>query len=286
MENIIRIKNGESIVNAQQKARTLKNATVIVEKGIYRESLEFDERDSGTTYIGESAVITGGLEVPYFETKDIPDNIKERLTVKASEKVRSIDLTSYGLTKDDWGEICPIGAYNTASKYDNANIGVNLEVFSGGKRMNIARYPNEGYLKFDDILDQGEPSEYPCQNYWKGWHEKRNHRGGAYIIDRETNKRIATWKNPENAWMFGYFFWDWADASTPITKIDIVNRTVYPEYVAIFGARKGGEYYFYNILEELDAPGEYYLDRENGMLYVYPYGETDTIEIALSEKLL
>ena len=77
MENIIIVKSGESIVSAQQKARNLKNATVIVEKGFYRELLEFDERDSGTTYIGEGAVLTGGLEVSYSETKDIPEEIKE-----------------------------------------------------------------------------------------------------------------------------------------------------------------------------------------------------------------
>lgn len=37
-----------------------------------------------------------------------------------------------------------------------------------------------------------------------------------------------------------------------------------------YGARKGGAYYFYNVLDELDAPGEWYLDRETGMLYFYP----------------
>ncbi len=286
MENIIRVKNGESIVAAQQKARELKNATVIVEKGVYRESLEFDERDSGTTYIGEGAVITGGLEVPYCDTKDISEEIKTRLTPEAAEKVRCIDLTAYGFTKDDWGEVYPIGAYHTARKYDGVKLGVNMEVFSDGKRMKIARYPNEGYLKLDNVKDQGDPREFPPQNYWENWDDRRNHDGGAYIIDRDTNKHISKWKEPETVWMFGYFYWDWADASTPVKKIDNINRAVYPEFVARFGARAGADYYFFNVLEELDAPGEYYLDRKNGLLYVYTYNVGDKIEISLSEKPL
>ena len=32
----------------------------------------------------------------------------------------------------------------------------------------------------------------------------------------------------------------------------------------------GMRYYVFNIAEELDAPGEYYIDRENSVLYFYP----------------
>ena len=77
---------------------------------------------------------------------------------------------------------------------------------------------------------------------------------------------------------------DWADASTPLLKIEPKNRLIYPKYVAYYGCRKGADYYFYNVLEELDAPGEYYLDRETGVLYFYAYEDGDTIEISLSDK--
>ena len=193
MKSIIRVKSGESIREAQLKARELKNATVIVEKGVYSESLEFDERDNGTTYIGEGAVITGGLEVSYCDTKDISEEIKARLTPEAAEKVRCIDLKKYGFSNDDWGEVYPIGAYHTARKYDGVKLGVNMEVFSDGKRMKIARYPNEGYLKLDNVKDQGDPGEFPPQNYWENWEGRRNHDGGSYIIDRDTNKYISKW---------------------------------------------------------------------------------------------
>ena len=33
------------------------------------------------------------------------------------------------------------------------------------------------------------------------------------------------------------------------------------------GERSDGRFYFYHILEELDRPGEWYLDRKTGILY-------------------
>ena len=285
MDNIIYVKAGGSIAEAQQKARNLPGSTVLVEAGVYREALTFDARDNGTKYIGCGAELSGGLSVKYEDTKPLPEDILPRLSPEAAAHIRRIELSEYGLTSSDWGEVFPIGTYCTANKYDGAKSGINLEVFSGGRRMCLARYPNEGYLKLDGILDCGDVREFPPQNFWEGWDERRNHRGGTYIVDRKTNKRIAAWKDPSTAWIFGYLYWDWADSSSPI-KVNTENRAIMPEYVSLFSARAGAEYYLFNVLEELDAPGEYYLDRENGRLYVYPYAEGDEIEISLSGESL
>jgi hypothetical protein len=42
-------------------------------------------------------------------------------------------------------------------------------------------------------------------------------------------------------------------------------------------------YYAFNLLEEMDRPGEWYLDRESGILYLYPPGDMSqaTVEISL-----
>ena len=276
----------QTLGRAQEAAREYGACTVKVQKGVYLENMTFDARDNGMTWLGEDVVISGGIKVPMAETMDVPQEIRELLNPEAADKIRAIDLSSYGYTREDWGEVYPIGAFHTADKYDNAKLGVNIEVFSGEKRMILARYPNEGYLQMDDVLDQGEPSEYPSQNRWVGWQEKRNPKGGTYIIDVKTNERVKSWKHPETAWMFGYFFQDWADASTPVANFNTDNRAVSPEYVSVYGCKKGGEYFFYNVLEELDAPGEYYLDRETGMLYVYPYQAEGDIGVSVSTKPL
>ena len=272
-----------TIKKAQEKARECENAKVYVLEGVYNEFPVLDEKDSGTSYIGINATLTGGSEIDYEKTSELPEDIKERLNPEVKNKVRAIDIKALGIDINAFGDIYPIGAYHTAHKYDNAKLGTNFEVFSGGKRMRIARYPDEGFLKIDEVFDVGDVGEFPDQNYWYGWEERRNHRGGCYIIDRETNYRVQTWKSLENIWVFGYFKHDWADSSTPV-KFDTRNRAIYPEHVARFGCKKGADYYFYNILEELDAPGEYYLDREREMLYIYPYNEGDKIEFSLNEK--
>ncbi|MBE6730774.1 MAG: DUF1565 domain-containing protein [Ruminococcaceae bacterium] len=272
-----------TIEKAQEKARECSNATVYVLEGVYNSFPVLSEKDNGTSYIGVNATLSGGMEIDYENTLEVPEKIKDRLKAEVKNKVRAIGIDALGIDIDAFGEIYPIGAYHTAQKYDNAKLGTNFEVFSGGRRMRIARYPDEGFLKIDEVFDVGDVAEFPDQNYWHGWAERRNHRGGCYIIDRETNYRVQTWKNLENIWIFGYFKHDWADSSAPV-KFDTKNRAVYPEHVARFGCKKGADYYFYNILEELDAPGEYFLDKENKMLYIYPYSEGDKIEFSLNEN--
>ncbi len=274
----------KTITAARDAARRCGDSvTVEVMEGVYAETLEFDQRDSGDTYVThENAVLTGGLTVPYENTDEPSAEMKARLTPDAAAKVRAIDLKKYGVDSTVYAELYAIGTYSTHAKYDGVTDGTNIEIFENDRRMTLARYPNEGYLKLEAVLDVGDVAEFPPQNYWRDWNTRRNHRGGTYILDKKTNERLKGWQTPETAWMFGYFFWDWADSSTPVT-LNTQNRAVMPKFVSRYAARAGALYYFYNVLEELDSPGEFYLDRENGILYVYPRGAEDvSFDISLS----
>lgn len=276
-----------TITAARDRARIMAGTlTVKVGRGIYRENLMFDSRDSGCRYLAEEgAVLTGGLCVPYEETEAPLEKMKAYLSSEAAKKVRAIDLKRQGVEASVYAPLYPIGQYHTGGKYDGMVSGVNLEVFENGERMTLARYPKEGFLQFEDIADVGDAAEFPPQNYWKGWEERRNHRAGCYIVDKETNERIKTWGEAENVWMAGYFYWDWADSSTPVT-FDTENRGVRPGFVSRFGARKGGRYYFYNIPQELDSPGGYWIDRKKGILYVYPREAGAVFEISAVDSSL
>lgn len=273
----------KTVTRARDAARC-ENApvTVNVLAGTYRETLSFDGRDSGDFYItDENAVITGGLTVSYSETKAPSDDIISRLSESVVPNIRVIDLKEYNVSAELYDKLFPIGAFGTAQKYDGVAAGINIEVFENDRRMKLARYPNDGYLKLDRVLDVGDVAEFPEQNYFRDWGERRNHRGGTYIVDKKTNERMKTWKNPETAWMFGYFYHDWADSSTPVESINTDNRLVCPRFVSRYGARAGALYYFYNILEELDTAGEFYIDRENGLLYVYASSTDSAFDISL-----
>ncbi len=238
------------------------------------------------TYRGEpGAVIHGGLTVPCDKWQAPDAAMAARFDETVRDKIRMVDLTEYGLSYADWGEMQAIGAFSTVSKYTDVPGGSRCEAFCGEKRMTIARYPDKDYLKIEAIADVGDCAEFPAQNYYRDWGERKDHRGGCYIIDRATNAHLQRWADPSTAWVFGYFMWDWADSSTPIT-LDRTNRRFFPKYVSRYGARAGALYYFYNVPEELDVPGEWYLDRASGKMYFYPEEGAETIDFYCRETPL
>ena len=272
-----------TIERAVQAVRAVKDerngVTVCVRAGEYHTSgIRLTEADSGSAecpityraYGDGEVILNGGVTLKAADFRPVSDDVRARLHGAAKDSAVEIDLTRYGLTKADWGPVYPIGAFGTEKKYDSYRPGENCELFVNGKRMTLARYPSEGFLRLAEVADVGDCYEFPEQNYYYDWKERRNHRGGKYIMDKETTARLKTWKSLEGVWAYGYFCHDWADSSTPVQSFDLEHRAFFPEYVSHFGARKGALYFFYNVLDELDTPGEWYLDRERGMLYLYP----------------
>jgi len=198
------------------------------------------------------------------------------------DKIYMADLSAFGFSKESWGEVQAVGAYHTAAKYPDTPKGLNPQVFCGDLRMSCARYPNEGYAKIEAVMDVGEVSEFPSQNYFSDWKDKVSPRGGCYIMDPAMAQRVSQWKSKKNAWLFGYLFHDWADSSTPV-ELNSVNRQIFPKFVSLYGCRSGAKYYFYNVPEELDAPGEWYLDRDEAKLFFCP-GEGDEISFACGDE--
>lgn len=248
--------------------------------------------DCRVSYIAEQGAVISGGGIQFEKTSwQLPDaEMAERFYPEAREHIRMIDLSAIGLTADDWGVLTAIGAYATAYKYDDAPHGHGCECFCGKKdgdvrRMTIARYPNKGdFAYFWQVLDVGEPSGFNLIGF-EDWNSRRNPRAGTYAIDGFSANRAAGWKKDADIWMFGYFFYDWADASTPVS-FDCKHQLVFPRFVGMFGAKAGAPYYFYNIPEELDFPDEWYLDRKTGKLYFYPQENDDILEFSYIDKPL
>ncbi|MBR5445938.1 MAG: right-handed parallel beta-helix repeat-containing protein, partial [Clostridia bacterium] len=267
-------------------------ATVTVLAGSYRiDTLRFTEADSGSpecpvTYEAEGTVLLiGGLPLSADDFEPLTTEEKKRLHGDAVEKVVKADLKKYGLTRRDWGEICAIGSHGSANKYDGAVTSpMWCELFVNDTRMEIARYPDEGFLYTEDVIREGKCKEPTGQARLTDaeWRALRNPIGDIRRIDADTAERVKNWKSFDDVWTYGYPKYNWADESTPITALDPVERTMETTYVSIFGAREHAPYYFFNVLEELDVPGEWYLDRENGILYLYPPTDLYTADICLS----
>lgn len=266
--------------------------TVAVFGGEYRiDSLVFDKRDTtpnGKTvtymsYNDEEVILNGGQKLSASDFMPVSDEEKARLSDDAANKVMCVDLSKYGITKEDYGKLYAIGAFNTAYKYDGDHTGpAQTEVFFNNERMNIAQYPNNDYLNIDKVLDVGECYEPSPQDYRPEWLEKQNPEGGTFTLDNDTNVRLNSWQTLDDVWMFGYFYWDWADMSTPIANYDFNKKSIETTYCSKYGFKNDALYYFYNVFEELDAEGEYYLDRDSGKLYIYPPSDINEADIQIS----
>ncbi len=266
--------------------------TVAVKAGEYRvDSLSFTAADSGTekcpvayrAYGDGEVILNGGVTLKPDSFKAVADeSMLGRLSDEAKKRVLCADLKEYGLTAEDWGKIYPYGSHNTNTRYDGDWVGdLYCELFINDKRQALARYPDADYLYTGKVIDAGY-GKNPDGSAAANWEEVRNPPSDVYEIDRELADRISSWKTLDDVWMFGFWTADWADASTPIGAFSAEKLTLSPKFAGMFGAKKDAPYYFFNVFEELDAPGEWYLDRENGIVYVYPDSDLSSSSIDIS----
>ncbi len=289
-----------TIEKAQELVRTMdktqKNGiTVAVKAGEYRvESLRFSSEDSGTadcpvtwaSYGDGEAILNGGATIPSDAFLPVSDEATlGRLSAEARDRIVCADLFALGVTAEQYGKLYAIGSYNTAGKYTGDWTGpLACELFFNDTRCTTARYPNgDEWLYTGKVIRTGtglETNGDATKN--KDWDKLVDPQPDIYETDAALASRIESWQTLDNVWMFGYWKYDWADASTPIESFDSATRQLTPKFVSLYGTKSGAPYYFYNVLEELDAPGEWYLDREKGKLYLYPPEDLVSARIDLS----
>lgn len=262
----------------------LDGITVAIKAGDYRIlSLEFTAEDSGTencpvtycAYGDGEVILNGGISISGKDFTAVSDNeMLSRLSAKAREKVRCIDTGKYGITKEQYGKIHAIGTYHTAGKYDGDYVGgLYCELFVNDKRQTIARYPDSGYLYTEKVIKTGLGRESDgAATTVPGWDNIRNPESDVYGISGKLADRINGWATLDVVWMFGFWKYDWADASTLIGSFDYDKKELSPKFVSMYGTKKGAPYYFFNVFEELDsifnspAEGDYTL-KENSKVF-------------------
>lgn len=275
--------------------KTDKNGiTVCIEGGEYRvSSIEFTKADSGTvdcqitycSYNGE-VIINGGknLDSSIF-TPVTDENVLKALSSDAKQNVVCADLTALGLNSDDWGKLYPVGLYGTQANYDGDTEGPSpCDLYFNGNPLTTARYPNDGFLNTVEIIREGEGQESSTSNHAKaeGWENLRNPETTIFTVDDETAERINSYSSLENVWLWTALIYEWADTTVPLKSFDYETKALEPAYVSKYGAVAGSTYYIFNVLEELDSAGEWYLDRDHGMLYMWAPADLADAEITIS----
>jgi len=82
--------------------------------------------------------------------------------------------------------------------------------------------------------------------------------------------RPARWATAPDPWFHGFWFYSWADQHLPGASVDGASGTIRLAQAPRDGLLPGAPFYAYNLLEEITEPGEWYLDRSSGILYLWP----------------
>ena len=265
-----------TLARAREAIRALKASntlspggiTIYVRGGTYTldKTFELTALDSGTerfpvlwrAYPGETVKFIGGKTISGFGKVTDPD-VLSRFDPSARGHVLQIDLKRQGIS--DFGEIKMTGMGLPIQP-------TGLELFFKGKAMTLARYPNKGWLTIVQVPQSGKKMIYRGASHTPKDGIPRGRHYGRFVYPGHRPER---WQKMDDIWMHGYWTWDWADAYIKIDKMDLKKNEIYPaEPHNRYGYTKGQRFYFLNILEELDSPGEYYLDRKTGILYFWP----------------
>ncbi|MBO4898648.1 MAG: right-handed parallel beta-helix repeat-containing protein [Clostridia bacterium] len=96
--------------------------------------------------------------------------------------------------------------------------------------------------------------------------------------------RASRWTNAKEAWVYGFLGNFWADDSVRITKIDPAAKTISLANAARYTLAAGQTWSIINLLEEIDYPGEWFLDHETQILYYYPPEGFENADIRLAAR--
>lgn len=98
--------------------------------------------------------------------------------------------------------------------------------------------------------------------------------------------RIARWRDEPDLWAEGYWRWDWLFESLPVSGVDVADKRIGLPDLPYEGIRAGARFRIAHALSELDAPGEWWRDRADGLLLAWPRAQPETLEVAVADTLL
>jgi hypothetical protein len=301
----------KTLAEARNEIRKLKRAgqsgpfEVMVREGAYPvgKPLFFGAMDSGVVYRaaeGERVRLTGGTVLEKRSFKRCTDKffLNRLADPAAGRKILVTDLRKHGVT--EFGEAV---RHAWGANMEPPDRIPPVMLYIGGERMHLARWPNideqspymvykhytaeprplKGYeVKIQSILDHTQlPGEVTLSRVIDPGDAagKKGHsgRGGTFEVAFD---RMKHWNDIGNVWLDGVLGSTWEWSYNRIASVDVAKKQITLAYPELNGIARGASvrlphFYFENIPEELDAPGEYWIDRERGLLYLYPPENAD-----------
>ena len=270
-----------SLERARDEIRALRqkqglpkgSVVILVHGGAFRlsKTLNLTVEDSGEPNApvrycaapGETVLFRGGLRLSGW--KPLTDAALYPLLPRQSlGKVWYLDLKTAGVT-----DLLPLtlGGFASGNGFRTHPA---HELFFNGTAMQVARGPNAGFLRIADVT---------VKDGTKGY-DREGSKTGIFTYQGDLPGK---WAAEPDLLLYGYWFWDWADSYERVAGIDPDKRMItLAKPWHTYGFRIGAPFYAYNALSELDAPGEWYLDRTNGRALIYPPSDPGSATVEMS----
>ncbi|WP_068545171.1 right-handed parallel beta-helix repeat-containing protein [Thalassotalea crassostreae] len=311
-----------SLKSARDKIRQLKNLgvkgsfEVLVGAGDYLhlEGLTLTEQDSGTTdspivyraLKGVKARFFGGtlLDPNAFYPLARDSEFAQRLVdPNAAAHIKVINLKQQGvndlgkLTSHAWGlepenrvppAMLTIGGHRMSlARWPNHNApNTTLKVTKRMQGLDLDRDDFRGFASYNKVIDKGIGKRALSKKaIKKGWQHSHQLMNGGGTVEVEFD-RMKHWYNTGNIFIDGVVSSSWEWTYNRLRNIDVEKKQFTLELgAALTGVGdklKASHFFFDNVAEELDQSGEYFIDRNTNLLYLYPPASFEQQAIVIS----
>lgn len=222
--------------------------------------LSLERQDSGSPGAVIHYMPVPGASVRLLGGPKIPATAWRPSYGSSGDGVMQLDLGPAGLNVARYGFGSVVNGPGTLGGCD----GDAVELWWNGSAMTRARWPNVAsngswqWAEVDAVLS-------PL----------------SFTVAGPAGDRFLRWIGQEQGmWIHSYSRYDWADSYMRVASITATATasggaivvTIDPSTPPLYGFIPGARVYATNLLCELDAPGEYYIDEQAGRLYFWPPG--------------
>ncbi len=279
-----------TIKGARDKVRKIKETSGLPKGGIrvlFREgsyqvnsTTYFYEQDSGeknseivyASYNNEKVIFTGGEKI---SGRNFSVTTDERVPEDVRNSVYQFDLGAYMTDRGrSLSDYYPLNNDIYSFSYTGKRP---IYSFDDEGALWIARYPNKSGGKYEDINPNSQ---------FLGGTIIQN--GGTSDVSTfsYTDERISNYAGREDVWFYGFPIYVFYHCDVRIGEINAENKTfttaVPLDVNTTSVVNQSRDFIIYNILEELDSPGEYYIDKDTGIFYVYPKNDITKTNLNIS----
>ncbi|MBQ7599434.1 MAG: right-handed parallel beta-helix repeat-containing protein [Clostridia bacterium] len=188
-------------------------------------------------------------------------------------KIVMVDLKDFGYPCHKISE-----AKSQFDYYDSAPT-----LYCNGSMQTIAQYPNDTWINIEDgwITDENGNSATP-EEILAEYGSKGGRPPFLNVVNYgdEHSGRIGSWSKADTIFAAARLNDLRHTDNAAVKSFEPADDLVYLPYIWGEQPVRGGLIYFYNIPEELDSPGEYYVT-DDGLLYYYPADDFATSRLSL-----